>query len=59
MRKEKNMAVTDAHTLERLQTRRKLNLAERQGRQALNIAGILKNFPSMMLLRAEGRRSSG
>ncbi len=43
MRKEKNMAVTDAHTLERL--RREESLAERQGRQALNIAGILKNFP--------------
>jgi hypothetical protein len=43
MRKEKNMAVTDAFTLERL--RREESLAERQGRQALNIAAILKNFP--------------
>ncbi len=37
------MAVTDAHTLERL--RREEGLAEQQGRQALNIAAILKNHP--------------
>ena len=37
------MAVTDSHTLERL--RREESLAEQQGRQALNIALILKNHP--------------
>jgi hypothetical protein len=37
------MAVADSHTLERL--RREEGLAEQQGRQALNIAGILKNHP--------------
>jgi hypothetical protein len=35
------MAVTDSHTLQRL--RREEGLAEQQGRQALNIAAILKN----------------
>jgi hypothetical protein len=44
MRKEKNpMAVTDSQTLQRL--RREESLAEQQGRQALNIAAILKEFP--------------
>jgi hypothetical protein len=37
------MAVTYAYTLERL--RREEGLAEQQGRQAMNIAGILKNHP--------------
>ena len=37
------MAVTDALTLQRL--RREESLAEQQGRQALNIAVILKDFP--------------
>jgi hypothetical protein len=37
------MAVTDSLTLERL--RREENLAEQQGRQALNISTILKNHP--------------
>ncbi len=37
------MAVTDSHTLQRL--RREEGLAEQQGRQALNIAAILKNHP--------------
>jgi hypothetical protein len=38
-----HMAVTDSQTLQRL--RREESLAEQQGRQALNIAAILKNFP--------------
>ena len=37
------MAVTDALTLQRL--RREESLAEQQGRQALNISTILKDFP--------------
>ena len=37
------MAITDAATLERL--RREESSAEQQGRQALNISVILKNFP--------------
>ena len=37
------MAVTDSQTLQRL--RREESLAEQQGRQALNIAAILKDFP--------------
>jgi hypothetical protein len=37
------MAVTDSQTLQRL--RREESLAEQQGRQALNIASILKDFP--------------
>jgi hypothetical protein len=37
------MAVTDSQTLQRL--RREEGLAEQQGRQALNIAVILKNHP--------------
>jgi hypothetical protein len=37
------MAVTDSHTLQRL--RREEGLEEQQGRQALNIAAILKNHP--------------
>jgi hypothetical protein len=37
------MAVTDSQTLQRL--RRDESLAEQQGRQALNIAAILKGFP--------------
>jgi hypothetical protein len=37
------MAVTDSQTLQRL--RREESLAEQQGRQALNIAVILKGFP--------------
>jgi hypothetical protein len=40
---ENHMAVTDSLTLERL--RREEGLAEQQGRQALNIAVILKNHP--------------
>jgi hypothetical protein len=42
-RKGNYMAVTDSLTLERL--RREENLAEQQGRQALNISKILKNHP--------------
>jgi hypothetical protein len=38
-----HMAVTDTLTLQRL--RREESLAEQQGRQALNIAVILKTFP--------------
>ena len=37
------MAVTDSKTLKRL--RRDESLAEQHGRQALNIAAILKDFP--------------
>jgi hypothetical protein len=37
------MAVTDSETLQRL--RREESSAEQQGRQALNISTILKNFP--------------
>jgi hypothetical protein len=37
------MAVTDSQTLKRL--RGEESLAEQQGRQALNIAAILKNHP--------------
>ncbi len=37
------MAVTDSQTLQRL--RREESLAEQQGRQASNIAVILKDFP--------------
>ena len=37
------MAVTDSQTLQRL--RREESLAEQQGRQALNIAVILKDHP--------------
>jgi hypothetical protein len=37
------MAVTDSQTLLRL--RREESLAEQQGRQASNIAAILKDFP--------------
>ena len=37
------MAVADSVTLKRL--RREESLAEQQGRQALNIAAILKNHP--------------
>ena len=37
------MAVTDSGTLQRL--RREESLAEQQGRQALNISVILKDFP--------------
>jgi hypothetical protein len=37
------MAVTDSATLQRL--RREESLAEQQGRQALNISVILKDFP--------------
>jgi hypothetical protein len=37
------MAVTDSHTLERL--RRAESSAEQKGRQALNVARILKGFP--------------
>jgi hypothetical protein len=40
---EEHMPVTDSQTLERL--RREESLAEREGRQALNIAAILKNHP--------------
>jgi hypothetical protein len=41
--RENHMAVTDSQTLQRL--RREEGLAEQQGRQASNIAGILKNHP--------------
>ena len=41
--REKHMAVTDSQTLQRL--RREEGLAEQQGRQASNIAVILKNHP--------------
>jgi hypothetical protein len=41
--RDEHMAVTDSQTLERL--RREESLAEREGRQALNIAAILKNHP--------------
>jgi hypothetical protein len=37
------MGVTDSATLQRL--RREENTAEQQGRQALNISTILKDFP--------------
>jgi len=37
------MAVTDSQTLKRLRSEE--SLAEQQGRQALNIAVILKNHP--------------
>jgi hypothetical protein len=37
------MALNDSATLQRL--RREEGLAEQQGRQALNISVILKNFP--------------
>jgi hypothetical protein len=38
-----HMAVTDSQTLQRLRSEE--SLAEQQGRQALNIAAILKNHP--------------
>jgi hypothetical protein len=41
--RENHMAVTDSQTLQRL--RREEGLAEQQGRQASNIAGILRNHP--------------
>ena len=41
--REEHMGATDSQTLQRL--RREESLAEQQGRQALNIAVILKNFP--------------
>ncbi len=41
--RETHMAVTDSQTLLRL--RREESLAEQQGRQASNIAAILKDFP--------------
>jgi hypothetical protein len=41
--RENHMAVIDAETLHRL--RREEGLAEQQGRQAMNIAVILKNHP--------------
>jgi anti-sigma28 factor (negative regulator of flagellin synthesis) len=41
--RENHMAVTDSQTLLRL--RREESLAEQQGRQASNIAAILKDFP--------------
>jgi hypothetical protein len=37
------MAVTDSQTLKRLRSEE--GLAEQKGRQALNIAAILKDFP--------------
>jgi hypothetical protein len=43
------MAVTDSATLQRL--RREESSAEQQGRQALNISLILKNFPQYELAR--------
>jgi hypothetical protein len=41
--RENYMAVTDSETLQRL--RREESSAEQQGRQALNISMILKDFP--------------
>ena len=41
--RENHMAVTDSQTLQRL--RREESLAEQHGRQALNIAAILKDHP--------------
>ena len=41
--REEHMGATDSQTLQRL--RREESLAEQQGRQAMNIAAILKNFP--------------
>ena len=41
--RRRNSMATDSQTLERL--RNEEGLAERQGRQALNIAAILKNHP--------------
>jgi hypothetical protein len=41
--RENDMAVTDSETLQRL--RREESSVEQQGRQALNISTILKNFP--------------
>ena len=41
--RENNMAVTDSQTLKRLRSEE--SLAEQKGRQALNIAAILKDFP--------------
>ena len=41
--RENYMAITDSETLQRL--RREESSAEQQGRQALNISTILKNFP--------------
>jgi hypothetical protein len=41
--RQNHIAVTDSQTLQRL--RREESLAEQHGRQALNIAAILKNHP--------------
>jgi hypothetical protein len=41
--RENHMAVTDSQTLRRLRSEE--SLAEQQGRQALNIAAILKDHP--------------
>jgi hypothetical protein len=43
------MAVTDSATLQRL--RREESLVEQQGRQALNISVILKDFPQYAAAR--------
>ena len=43
------MAVTDSQTLQRLRSEE--SLAEQQGRQALNIAVILKNHPQYDVAR--------
>ena len=43
------MAVTDSATLQRL--RKEESLLEQQGRQALNISVILKDFPQYALAR--------
>jgi hypothetical protein len=43
------MAVTDSVTLQRL--RKEESLVEQQGRQALNISVILKDFPQYALAR--------
>jgi hypothetical protein len=47
--RENYMAVTDSVTLQRL--RREESLAEQQGKQALNISVILKEFPQFEAAR--------
>jgi hypothetical protein len=47
--RENHMAVTDSQTLQRLRSEE--SLAEQQGRQALNIAVILKDHPQYGVAR--------
>jgi hypothetical protein len=47
--RENQMAVTDSQTLQRLRSEE--GLAEQQGRQALNIAVILKDHPQYVVAR--------